>query len=602
MRCALRARPFKDPQNLNQVLLYLLLLVLVGTLGATSIFRPNDKLSYAAFVMLAAVWALGIIRRRRTGTAEDVRLQPYDLIPFVLVLVWVYGVVLGFAYHNRTENVIRNFAGMALYSTYYIFLVNRIRKFDVLRCVLMAAGVNASYMYGFFGWDKVISPIVNHPTYFRFFEVRSYYSETLILLAVPIGLIVRKLWFPPEGLAAVAGRRRDVHAIALLSVYLFAFLSISLSKATLLAFGLAVLASIVFLGHRLFPSLRTHRLVSLAALTAVLVVTIYPASLLLGDYVPDYVSRSLPTIDWSAATRVFVRQPPEPSVKRPSATDAVAAANVRRFADAVANSLGPRDRVLIHQANVSAFEDQIGGRLIYRGAPDAANVTEAEWTKLERGTPAEVNAILAKLGVHHLLIQTAQPRMHVMDLCAHGAPLRRSAPVPVAEVSYAFELYGIDACCPPPPSAASAGVLSSTEIRRNASAAITEDLHLFGKGLGAGLTSGYQRDPSGYGFEQNYLNLVHKFGVFSVLIFLAYGYIAYRIVGALKRPRTRCFGFASMAFFVGLIMGYGNPILMSPVMVTLQCAILYWLRPDEEGSAGHVRAKGHLPQVQPRSR
>ena len=106
--------------------------------------------------------------------------------------------------------------------------------------MLAAAAVNTIYMYGFFGWDKVIGPMLGRPTYFRFIEVRSYYSETLILLAAPIGILARTLWFPPEGLAASHGRKLGQRTIVLLIVYLFAFLSITLSKAALLAFGLAV--------------------------------------------------------------------------------------------------------------------------------------------------------------------------------------------------------------------------------------------------------------------------------------------------------------------------------------------------------------------------
>jgi len=127
----------------------------------------------------------------------------------------------------------------------------------------------------------------------------------MILLAAPIGILARTLWFPPEGLAARSGRKLGARTIVLLLVYLFAFLSISLSKAALLAFGLAVLASIVFLGPRLLTALRTHRLASLAALAAVCVVAIHPASELLGGYVPASVKRHLPDIDWSAAARVF---------------------------------------------------------------------------------------------------------------------------------------------------------------------------------------------------------------------------------------------------------------------------------------------------------
>jgi hypothetical protein len=575
-----RIRPFKDPDTLNRLLLYALLLILVGTFGSTSVSAPNDKLSYAAFALLIGAGLVAFVRRVRDGSVDHIALQAYDAIPLALILVWFYGAILGFALHNQPGNVIRNFAGMTMYLIYYLLLANRIRPFDALRCVLAAAAVNTIYMYGFFGWDKVFGPMLGRPTYFRFIEVRSYYSETMILLAAPIGILARTVWFPPEGLAASHGRKLGQRTIVLLIVYLFAFLSITLSKAALLAFGLAVLTSIVFLGPRLLAAVRTHRLASLAALAAVCIVAIHPASELLGGYVPDSVKRRLPVIDWSAATRVFDRA----SGPRIDA----AALPVRQFADTVDRQLGASDRVLMHEVNAPTFPHLLEPRLIYRGAPGAVDVTEADWTTLEHGEPAEVDDTLAKLGVHYFLAQTAQPRFHAMDLCSHQPPLVQSAPISNGAVTYTFALYGGDTCRP---SAIPLVIPTSRDVRRVQSVAIAEDLSVFGKGLGAGLTGGYSRDARGYGFEQNYLNLVHKFGVFAALIFLAYGYTAWLVFQATPRSRTRMLAFASAPFFVGLVMGYGNPTLMSPVMVTMHCVVLYWLRPTRTGS-----------YVQPRSR
>ena len=222
------------------------------------------------------------------------------------------------------------------------------------------------------------------------------------------------------------------------------------------------------------------------------------------------------------------------------------------------------------------FPHMIEPRLIYRGAPHASDVTETDWATLEHGTPAEVDATLARLGIRYFLAQSAQPRFHAMELCAHDAPLVESAPISNGQVTYAFRLYGADTCRSSP---AAIVPLTSSDIRRNQSAAIAEDLHFFGKGLGAGLASGYTRDARGYGFEQNYLNLVHKFGIFAVLIFMAYGGTAWWIVAAAKHPRTRILALASTPFYVGLIVGYGNPTLMSPIMVVVHAVVLYWFRP-----------------------
>ncbi|MEP6593493.1 MAG: hypothetical protein ABJC51_07365, partial [Acidobacteriota bacterium] len=114
--------------------------------------------------------------------------------------------------------------------------------------------------------------------------------------------------------------------------------------------------------------------------------------------------------------------------------------------------------------------------------------------------------------------------------------------------------------------------------RRRQAANLVADLRFSGRGLGAPVRSNL-RDPGSYGFEHNYLNLLHKFGVFALVIFGVYVVTLARMVLAARRFRTRHLALASTALAAGLIMGFGNPMLMSPIMVTLHCIVLYWLRP-----------------------
>lgn len=45
-----------------------------------------------------------------------------DFIPAYILLVWLYGVMIGLLRGNEFNNIIQNFAGMALYMFYYLFL------------------------------------------------------------------------------------------------------------------------------------------------------------------------------------------------------------------------------------------------------------------------------------------------------------------------------------------------------------------------------------------------------------------------------------------------------------------------------------------------
>ncbi len=106
---------------------------------------------------------------------------------------------------------------------------------------------------------------------------------------------------------------------------------------------------------------------------------------------------------------------------------------------------------------------------------------------------------------------------------------------------------------------------------------LVDDLTFIGNGLGSSLSSGYVRDDTGYGFELTYLNLIHKLGVFSIFLFLSY---ILTIIIALIRILNGVFLFESF-FAIGLmgylVVGLGNPLLLSPGAVVLHCVAMYTL-------------------------
>lgn len=106
---------------------------------------------------------------------------------------------------------------------------------------------------------------------------------------------------------------------------------------------------------------------------------------------------------------------------------------------------------------------------------------------------------------------------------------------------------------------------------------IVSELTFFGNGLGAPLISGYKRDFSGYGFELTYVNIVHKLGVFSIFLFMSY--IVTLMVASIRILR-RVYVFESL-FVIGLmgylVVGAGNPLLLSTSAVILHCIAMYVL-------------------------
>jgi hypothetical protein len=431
-------RIFKDAGN--KAHLFLLFGLLIGTFGSTSLTAPSNKLSYGLFVGLALVFFFRVGFHERLRTLLKLEFQPYDAIPLLLLAVWAYGLARGVYFGNN--NVLRNFAGMTLYFIYYILLVEKINKFDLLRCVLYAAAVNACYMFGFFIWDKIFSQYFYGHAAFGALDVRDYYSETLMLLAAPIILIFHKLFSfkARTGLADHLKHRPGL--VVLLCLYVFAFLQISFSKATVVFYMACLFVFMAYFCRNVLGFIWHRQVTSLLTITLAVCLSLYPVMMTLNAYIPETVRDKIETYVPESARRFI----PETSVR-----------------------------------------------------------------------------------AHQVLIQGE------------------------AQV-----------------------------VRKQQAAALKQDLSILGKGLGALLSTGYKRDAEGYGFEANYWNLLHKFGVFSLFIYFVYFFIAYKILVGLMRFKSRYFSLASGAIFVGLIMGFGNPVLMSPVMVCLQCIALYWLRNDNQ--------------------
>jgi hypothetical protein len=118
----------------------------------------------------------------------------------------------------------------------------------------------------------------------------------------------------------------------------------------------------------------------------------------------------------------------------------------RAFADDVTRTIGAGALVYAMPDVGRIFVSQIGVRLAYRGTPyDIAS--DSQWTALEKGTATEIQQTITALGLRYVLIQTAESRPRVWQLCAHDAPAVRSGVFTVdASTHYFFEVYALDRC------------------------------------------------------------------------------------------------------------------------------------------------------------
>jgi len=130
---------------------------------------------------------------------------------------------------------------------------------------------------------------------------------------------------------------------------------------------------------------------------------------------------------------------------------------------------------------------------------------------------------------------------------------------------------------------------TGNSIRREQSEALREEFSIFGAGLGASLKNRYERDVRGYGFEQSYENVIHKFGIaFSSVLFLAYAFTLFAALRVFIVEESLASVLALSAGFGFLIPSAGNPMLYATVHVALHCISLYFI--SGRGQVSHLRS------------
>lgn len=107
---------------------------------------------------------------------------------------------------------------------------------------------------------------------------------------------------------------------------------------------------------------------------------------------------------------------------------------------------------------------------------------------------------------------------------------------------------------------------------------ILNDLSFMGNGLGAVVKGSIRSVDAPYGYELIYLNLVHKFGLFSIPLFAGWFYMFVKLVSSLYFKRSLPYSVLALSALGYLFPAIGNPILMHPSLVILNCFVLYYIR------------------------
>lgn len=108
---------------------------------------------------------------------------------------------------------------------------------------------------------------------------------------------------------------------------------------------------------------------------------------------------------------------------------------------------------------------------------------------------------------------------------------------------------------------------------------LIEDMKIFGNGLGALVEGSSRNADKPYGFELTYINIIHKFGIISLILFLIYLYTVIKIYVEYKKNLIcKKYIYASIGLMAYLFPSIGNPILFGPQAVLMHVIALYLLR------------------------
>jgi hypothetical protein len=107
---------------------------------------------------------------------------------------------------------------------------------------------------------------------------------------------------------------------------------------------------------------------------------------------------------------------------------------------------------------------------------------------------------------------------------------------------------------------------------------IINDFNFFGNGLGATINGVIRSKETPYGFELTYLNLIHKFGFMSIFLFIGWAYLFIKIISRILNGKELLYNIAAFGALGYLLPSIGNPLLMHPACVMLNCIALYLTR------------------------
>ena len=110
---------------------------------------------------------------------------------------------------------------------------------------------------------------------------------------------------------------------------------------------------------------------------------------------------------------------------------------------------------------------------------------------------------------------------------------------------------------------------------------ILEDITFWGNGLGSTVPGFISNKESPYGYELIFLNIIHKFGIFSIILFLNWLYMFTYLFKRCWRKQNIIYNVIMLSSLGYLFTSIGNPIVFHPSLVMLNVIALYHIRVEK---------------------
>lgn len=119
---------------------------------------------------------------------------------------------------------------------------------------------------------------------------------------------------------------------------------------------------------------------------------------------------------------------------------------------------------------------------------------------------------------------------------------------------------------------------SSNSVRYEQLVDILNDCSFIGRGLGASVPNVVRSEEGPYGFELTFINLIHKFGFLSIILFFNWIYMFTKLIQFVFLRKSTFYSIIALSSLGYMFPSIGNPLLMHPSLVILNCLTLYFIK------------------------